>query len=95
MLVLGGNMLKILRFIVSIIGILLAGFYLMTQNFELLPYLLFLLGILILIAGGIEIGKNKKELWGYLCILFSLLIFYVSILMYLYDTTTGLTITDK
>jgi hypothetical protein len=72
-------MLKTLRIILSIVGVVLAGFGLITQNFEFMPYLMLILGISILITGGIELQKDKKGFWGYMCIIVSMFAFYVSI----------------
>ncbi|MBA9029066.1 DUF3953 domain-containing protein [Peribacillus huizhouensis] len=72
-------MLKTLRIILSIVGVMLAVFCLITQNVEFIPYLMLILSISIMITGGIELQKDKKEFWGYMCIGVSLFAFYVSI----------------
>lgn len=72
-------MLKIVRVILAVLGTLLGGFILITQNFDFMSYLMLILGISLLITGGLEIQKNKKGFLGYANILIALFAFYVSI----------------
>ncbi|QED46279.1 DUF3953 domain-containing protein [Cytobacillus dafuensis] len=72
-------MLKILRIIFSLSTVALSAFSLITQNYNLTPYVMFLLGVTMLMTGIIELQKDKKGFPGYLCIIVSLFIFFVSI----------------
>ena len=72
-------MLKIVRIILSIVGVALAGFGIITKNFEFMPYLMVTLGISLLITGVIELQKDKKAFWGYMSIGVAGFAFYVSI----------------
>ncbi|WP_313893263.1 hypothetical protein [Psychrobacillus sp.] len=72
-------MLKTLRIILSIVGVVLAGFGLITKNFEFMPYLMLILGISILITGGIELQIDRKGFTGYMCIIVFMFAFNVSI----------------
>lgn len=65
-------MLKGLRVFLSIIVVVLSGYGLLTQSFQIMPYSMLLLSALILVTGFIELQKNKKEFWGYGCIVVSL-----------------------
>lgn len=72
-------MLKIVRIFLSIVVFVLAGFMLLTQNFEYMSYLMLLLGVSILLTGVIELKKDKYAFTGYLSIFAALFVFYVSI----------------
>ncbi len=76
-------MLKTLRIILSIVGVVLAGFCLITKNFEFMPYLMLILGSSILITGLVELQKDRKGFSGYMCIIASLFVFFVSIKVFL------------
>ncbi|MBT2583336.1 hypothetical protein [Planococcus sp. ISL-109] len=71
-------MLKIIRIVlqISIVGV--AGYVLLTQNTVLTPLVMLLLGIFMLVAGFERIEKNRKEFWGYAFVVISLLLFMVS-----------------
>lgn len=71
--------MKIFRVALSVVGVVLAGFMLVTQNFEFMPYLMLALGISTLITGIVELQNDKKAFWGYMCIIVSLFLFFVSI----------------
>ncbi|GGH70070.1 hypothetical protein GCM10010978_04620 [Compostibacillus humi] len=58
--------LKIIRAIISVIVILLAGYGLITENFSFQPLMLFFLGLLLLVIGIGELQKGQKP-GGYLC----------------------------
>ncbi|MDE5416166.1 DUF3953 domain-containing protein [Alkalihalobacterium chitinilyticum] len=72
-------MLKVLRIILSIIVVVLAGFMLLTQNFAFMSYLMLLLGVSVLLTGALELKKDKYSFMGYLNIFAALFAFYVSI----------------
>ncbi|MEJ9228795.1 DUF3953 domain-containing protein [Peribacillus butanolivorans] len=72
-------MLKILRIVFSIIVLILSGYGLITENFELSSYMIFFLGALMLVTGLAELQKDRKRFWGYMCIIVSLYAFFVSI----------------
>ncbi|MEK4066454.1 DUF3953 domain-containing protein [Peribacillus sp. FSL R5-0717] len=67
------------RTILAIVVIVLSGYSLITQTFELMPYYMFILGALILVSGFVELQKDRKGFWGYMNIVISLfiLIFYI------------------
>ncbi|MGE7759662.1 DUF3953 domain-containing protein [Peribacillus sp. NPDC097895] len=66
------------RIILTIVVIVLSGYSLITQTFELLPYYMFFLGALTLMTGLAELQKDRKGFWGYMNIAISLFIFFVS-----------------
>ncbi len=72
-------MLKTLRILLSISGLALALFGLITKNFEYMPYLMMVLSFFIMITGVIELQKDKKAFWGYISIGVSGFAFYVAI----------------
>jgi len=72
-------LLKIIRAISSVIGIVLAGYGLVTQNFKFMPFMMFSLGITMLVAGLIELKRKPKSFWGYMNIAATLFLFFVSI----------------
>ena len=53
-------MLKILRVILSVIGIALAGYVLITKNFVFMPYMLLAMGLLGLVTGVVELQAKRK-----------------------------------
>lgn len=63
------------RTILAIVVIVLSGYSLITQTFELMPYYMFILGAFILVLGFIELQKDRKGFWGYMNIVISLFIF--------------------
>ncbi|GAB4074462.1 hypothetical protein GCM10028778_19650 [Barrientosiimonas marina] len=75
----GKTIFKILRVIFSIVVAVLASYMLITQDFELMPYLMLGLGISTLITGVVELQNDKKAFWGYMSIIVSLFMFFVSI----------------
>lgn len=77
------DILKILRIFLSIAGVVFASFILITQSFELMPYMLLVLGMSTLFTGVSELQKDKKAFWGYMSIIVSLFVFFVSILGFL------------
>lgn len=74
-----GTLLKILRIVFSIIVLILSGYGLITDNFELSSYMIFFLGALMLVIGLAELQKDRKRFWGYMSIIVSLYAFFVSI----------------
>ncbi|EPD52151.1 hypothetical protein HMPREF1210_01504 [Paenisporosarcina sp. HGH0030] len=60
-------MLMILRILFSIITLALAGYGLITRNFEFQAYLILFLGLAMLVTGIQEFQQNKK-LTGWLLI---------------------------
>ncbi|MFJ5625103.1 DUF3953 domain-containing protein [Peribacillus loiseleuriae] len=71
-------MLKILRIVLSVIVFALAGYSLITKNFEFIPYMMLFLGANVLVTGLIELQKDQKGVWGYMYIIASLFPLYVS-----------------
>lgn len=72
-------LLKIIKAIFSIIGIALAGYSQVTQNFKFVPFMMFSLGVTMLMAGLMELKRKPKSFWGYMNIATSLFVFFVSI----------------
>ncbi|WP_311610647.1 DUF3953 domain-containing protein [Peribacillus simplex] len=64
------------RIILTIVVIVLSGYSLITQTFELFPYYMFFLGALMLVTGLAELQKDRKGFWGYMNIAISLFIFF-------------------
>lgn len=56
----GEKMLKILRIISSVIAFALAGYSLITKNFEFMPYMLLFLGLSVLVTGVLELKAKRK-----------------------------------
>ncbi|WP_186673914.1 DUF3953 domain-containing protein [Sporosarcina sp. BP05] len=71
-------MLKILRVILSVIVIALAGYGLITKNFEFMPYMMFFLGVFILVMGVLEL-QAKRTTNAIITILGSAFILFVAI----------------
>ncbi|WP_027108321.1 DUF3953 domain-containing protein [Lacticigenium naphthae] len=71
-------MLKILRIVLSIIGIVIAGYALLSKNYIVMPYMLFFMGATLLVLGIAEIIEERKQI-GIISIFASLFIFYVSV----------------
>ena len=67
--------MNVVRTILAIVVIVLSGYSLITQTFELMPYYMFILGAFILVSGFIELQKDRKGFWGYMNIVISLFIF--------------------
>jgi len=72
-------LLKIIRAIFSVIGIILAVYGLATKNFKFMPFMMFSLGVTMLVAGLMELKRRPKSFWGYMNIAASLFVFFVSI----------------
>ncbi|MDT8860362.1 DUF3953 domain-containing protein [Alkalihalobacillus sp. MEB130] len=72
-------MLKTIRIILAIIVVMLAGFSMITQNFEFMPLLMLILALTMFITGIMELQKTKKRFWGYVSIGASLFVLYVSV----------------
>jgi hypothetical protein len=70
--------LKIMKIIFGAVTLLLAGYGLITKNFEFQPFMIFFLGIYILIMGLEEFKKGRKRL-GYLAIAVCLFVIFVSL----------------
>ncbi|MFF5397313.1 DUF3953 domain-containing protein [Peribacillus butanolivorans] len=73
------------RIILTIVVIVLSGYSLITQTFELLPYYMFFLGALTVVTGLAELQKDRKGFWGYMNIAISLFIFFASIQAFLWN----------
>ncbi|MEK4534629.1 DUF3953 domain-containing protein [Peribacillus sp. FSL K6-1552] len=71
------------RIILTIVVIVLSGYSLITQTYELMPYYMFFLGALTLVTGLAELQKDRKGFWGYMNIAISLFIFFASIQAFL------------
>ena len=55
-------MLKTLRIILSVIGMALAGYSLITKNFEFMSYMMFFVGVLMLVTGVAELQANGNQM---------------------------------
>ncbi|MFD2045738.1 DUF3953 domain-containing protein [Ornithinibacillus salinisoli] len=62
-------MLKIFRYIFSIITLLIAVHGLITSNFVFQHYMMFFLGLTMLVM-GLEEFKNKRKVYGWYLLLF-------------------------
>lgn len=71
-------LLKILRGVLSILVIVLAGYSLSSGDFEIMPYMMFVMGAMFL-AMGIDEIKETRKLMGTFSILTSIFVFYVSL----------------
>ncbi len=71
--------MKMVKIILALVVILLSGYSLITQTFELMPYYMFFLGAFMLMSGLAELQKDRKGFWGYMNIVISLFIFFVYI----------------
>ncbi len=71
--------LKLSRITLAIIVICCSLFSLITQNFELMPYLMLFLALFMLVTGLAELQKDRKRFWGYISIIVSLFVFIASI----------------
>ncbi|MBO1511247.1 YczI family protein [Metabacillus bambusae] len=71
-------MLKILRYIFSIVAMLFAVYGLIKSNFELQPYMMFFLGLMVLVM-GLEEFKKERKAYGWLFVIVCLFSLYVSI----------------
>lgn len=80
----GDFVLKVLRYFLSIITILLASFGLITKNFEYNYILIFLLGLTMLIMGLEEFRKERK-MYGWLMVVVFIFSLFVSIQSFLFN----------
>ncbi|MDC3424504.1 DUF3953 domain-containing protein [Aquibacillus sp. 3ASR75-11] len=71
-------MLKILRYVFSVVGILFAVYGLITKNLEFQPYMMLFLGLMMLVMGLEEFQKERKA-YGWLFFVVFLLSLFVSI----------------
>lgn len=71
-------MLKILRYVLSVITILFASYGLITKNFEFNQIMIFLLGLTMLIT-GLEEFRKKRKMYSWLMVLVFLFLLFVSI----------------
>lgn len=53
-------MIKLFAVLLSIVGIVLGSYVLITKNFEIIPYQLLVLGVLLLIAGSVGLKADRK-----------------------------------
>ena len=53
--------MEILRITSLVIGMALAGYSLITKNFEFMPYLMFFVGVLMLVTGVAEFQAKRKS----------------------------------
>ena len=53
-------MLRVLRITSLVIGMALAGYSLITKNFEFMPYMMFFVGVLMLVTGVAELQAKRK-----------------------------------
>ncbi|MFU2016921.1 DUF3953 domain-containing protein [Peribacillus butanolivorans] len=73
------------RIILTIVVIVLSGYSLITQTFELFPYYMFFLGALTLVTGLAELQKDRKGFWVYMNMAISIFIFFASIQAFLWN----------
>ncbi|SET94037.1 Protein of unknown function [Salinibacillus kushneri] len=71
-------MLKILRYIFSIIAMVFAVYGLITSDFNFQPYMMFFLGLMLLVMGVEEFQKERKA-YGWLLVVVFLFLLFVSI----------------
>lgn len=71
-------MLKLLKIILSLIVISLAGYGLINENFEFQPYMMLFLGLTMLVIGIEEFQKGQKG-YGWLGIVLFIFTLIVSI----------------
>ncbi|MFK9094289.1 DUF3953 domain-containing protein [Bacillus salipaludis] len=71
-------MLKLLKIILSVIVISLAGYGLINENFEFQPYMMLFFGLGMLVMGIEEFQKGQKG-YGWLSIVVFIFILFVSI----------------
>ena len=71
-------MWKILRIISSVIAFALAGYSLITKNFEFMPYMLLFLSVFVLVTGFLEL-KAKRKTSAIISILAAAFGFFVAI----------------
>ncbi|RDW17303.1 YczI family protein [Oceanobacillus chungangensis] len=71
-------MLKILRYVFSLIGILFAAYGLITKNFEFQSYMILFLGLMMLVMGLEEFQKERKA-YGWLFVVVCVFSLFVSI----------------
>lgn len=71
-------MLRILRYIFSVLGLLFAVYGLITQNFTFSPYMILFLGLMFLVMGLEEFQKERKA-YGWLLVIVFLFSLFVSI----------------
>ncbi|WP_377890055.1 hypothetical protein [Alkalihalobacillus sp. R86527] len=57
----GGSLIKVLRIVLSAVTVGLSVFVLVTDRFELMPYLMFGLGTVMFVTGIAEWKGNRKE----------------------------------
>ena len=77
------------RIILAIVVIVLSGYSLITQTFELFPYYMFFLGAFMLVTGLAELQKDRKGFWGYMNIAISLFIFFLCFHTGFFNELTG------
>lgn len=75
-------MLRFLQIILSIIVMSLAGYGMITENFEFQPYMMLFLGLTMLVMGLREFRKGQKG-FGSLSIVVCIFILFVSIKSFL------------
>jgi asparagine N-glycosylation enzyme membrane subunit Stt3 len=71
-------MLKIIRIVLQISVIAMAGYALISSEMGWMPLVMLLAGLFMLVAGFEQIEKNQKEFWGYAYVVIALFIFAVS-----------------
>lgn len=74
----GDFLLKISRYILSIVVILFAAYGLITKNFEYQPYMMIFLGLTMLVM-GLEEFRNERKTFGWLFIVVFLFSLFISI----------------
>lgn len=71
-------MLKILRYILSLVIIIIAAYGLITKNFEFQSLMTLLLGLMMLVMGLEEFQKERKT-YGWLLVVVFLFSLFVSV----------------
>ncbi|MRN53232.1 DUF3953 domain-containing protein [Paenibacillus sp. LC-T2] len=71
-------MLKILRYILSTVIIIMAAYELITKNFEFQSLLILLLGLIMLVM-GLEEFQKKRKAYGWLLVVVFLFSLFVSV----------------
>jgi zinc transporter ZupT len=71
-------LLKVLRIVLAVIAMVLAGYSLKSSNYEVMPYMMFFMGAMILVIGIEEIQEARRAM-GIFSIIVSVFVFYVSL----------------
>lgn len=74
----GVELLKILHILFSIVALVLAGYGLITKDFQFQAYMILFLGLTMLL-GGLREFKRDKKLWGWMLLGVFVFLMFVAI----------------